>query len=65
MVGPSTKEEKATWDMWISRKAVFEEESAELEARLETETDEKRRPDLEAEIERNRKIVEFLRRAEK
>lgn len=65
VVGPSTKEEKATWDNWIARKADFEEELAELEARLETETDEKHRAFLEADIERTWKIVEFLRRAEK
>lgn len=65
VVGPSTKEEKATWDMWIARKADFEEALAELEARLETETDKKQRADLEAEIESHGKVVEFLRRFEK
>ena len=65
VIGPSTKDEKATWDLWISRMADFEEELAELEGRLEAETDEKQRASLEAEIERNWKIVEFLRRVEK
>ena len=64
VVGPSTKEERATWDMWISRKAEFEEELAELEARLETASDGNERADLEAEIERSTKVVEFLRRIE-
>lgn len=65
VVGPSTREEKATWDLWISRKADFEEELAELETSLESETDEKHRAFLEAEIESTWKVIEFLRRAEK
>lgn len=64
VVGPSTKEEKATWDMWISRKAGFEEELADLEARMETASDENQRAALEAAIESCSKIVEFLRRVE-
>lgn len=65
VVGPSTREEKAAWDLWKSRKAAFEEELAEPEISLESETDEEERAFLEAEIESTRKVVEFLRRAEK
>jgi len=26
IVGPATREEKAEWDKWMERKAIFEEE---------------------------------------
>lgn len=65
VIGPTTKEEKATWDLWISRRADFEEELAELQVMLEAETDEKQRASLETQIESHWKVVEFLRCAEK
>ena len=65
IVGPSTKEDKATWDMWIARKADFEEELVEFEAMLDVDTDDEQRRFLEAEIARNRTIIDFLGRAER
>jgi hypothetical protein len=65
VIGPSTKEEKATWDMWISRKAIFEEELVDLEARYNAETNAKQRRFLTTQIAQTRKIVDFLERAEK
>ena len=65
IVGPSTKEERAIWDLWMSRKADFEEQLAEMEISLESETDDKERAFIEADIESSRKIVAFLRSAEK
>lgn len=64
VVGPATKEEKATWDAWIARKADFEAEVEELEQLLLTEEEPAMRKFLEEDLARSRKIVAFLTRAE-
>jgi hypothetical protein len=57
--GPATKEEKAEWDLWVERKALFEEELTELEAMLE----DPQCPDADVilqEIERTKKVLEII-----
>ncbi|MEO6298263.1 MAG: DUF5681 domain-containing protein [Paracoccaceae bacterium] len=63
--GPSTKEEKALWDMDLARKADFEKALAQVEAMYDVETDAKIRRILKTQIARARKVVESLQRAEK
>lgn len=62
IVGPATKEEKAEWDMWMSRKADFEEELDELQAMLRSETDQMMRTFLESDIAQTRRVIEIIER---
>ena len=61
IVGPATKEEKAEWDLWQERKAMFEEELRELEALLEKPRYRYKAQVLE-EIDETKKVVEIIRR---
>ena len=60
IVGPATREEKAEWDHWVSRKAIFEEELQELQATLEEETDEGRIIEISNEVERSVRVLEII-----
>ncbi|MFZ3585575.1 DUF5681 domain-containing protein, partial [Loktanella sp. DJP18] len=51
VVGPATKEEKAEYDVWVARKADFEQELVACHEVLETETDPAIRKLLEDDIE--------------
>lgn len=65
VAGPATKEEKATWDAWIARKADFEAEVEELQQLILTEEEPGMRQFLEEDLARSQKIVAFLTRAER
>jgi hypothetical protein len=60
IAGPATKEEKAQWDEWIARRRDFEEELAETEAMLATETDDRMRAFLERDAAQTRKVLAIL-----
>jgi hypothetical protein len=60
--GPATKEEKAEWDLWVERKKLFEEELEELEA-LSKDPKCRQTPIVLEELEKTKKVIEFIRRA--
>jgi hypothetical protein len=60
--GPMTKEEKAQLDLWISRKAEFEQEKREWEEDLANETDPEMRARYESEINHTERVLEAIRR---
>jgi len=64
IIGPATKEDKATWDMWLDHKEDFEAEIEDLEAELLTETEPRARKLLTEELEKSRIIVSFLSKVE-
>ena len=63
IIGPATKEQKAEHDMWMARKADFEEELEYLKGELATETDLKMRALLEDDLARTMKVLDIIRRA--
>jgi hypothetical protein len=65
IVGPKTREEKAAWDWCISVADDLETEIRELPAMIEAETDPAVRRLMEEDLARDRKLVRFIRRAEK
>ena len=60
IVGPATKEEKAEWDLWHSRKKEIEEEAEELAEMIEAEQDPERRAFLEAERAQTVKVIGII-----
>lgn len=60
--GPMTREEKAELDMWIARKAEFEEELSFLEDEFDAATDPGMRAALDTEIIQTRKILDAIRK---
>ena len=60
VVGPATREEKAEWDLWQSRKREFEEEADELAEMIEAEQDPERRAFLEADRAQTVKVIEII-----
>ena len=63
LIGPSTREEKAEWDMWVARKTDFEADLLELQERLADETDEGQIAFLKKEIARDEKNIRFINHA--
>ena len=61
--GPSTKEEKATYDMLAKGKIEFQAEIDELEQLLRDEPDYPHRERVLADIEHNKKLLEMIRKA--
>jgi hypothetical protein len=61
-VGPMTKEEKVEWEMWMSRKADFEEELVVLQEMLTSETDPETRVFLETDIAQTSKVIDIIER---
>ncbi len=62
IAGPATKEQKAQYDLWLSRKVAFEEELEQLQIDLEANTDLKMQAVLEDEIGRTEKVLGIIRR---
>lgn len=60
--GPATKEEKAEWDIWMSRKADFEAELVELNELLATPGYRYKKV-VREEIARTVKVLEIIARA--
>ncbi|WP_395541880.1 DUF5681 domain-containing protein [Neotabrizicola sp. sgz301269] len=65
VVGPATKEEKATWDAWMACKPDFEAEVEELQQLILTEEEPGMRKFLEEDLARSQKIVAFLNKAQR
>lgn len=63
IVGPSTKEEKAEFDMWVARKAEFEDELADLRQELVDDPDHPHREIIEGEIASTEKVLAIIGRA--
>lgn len=63
IIGPATKEEKAEHDLWLRRKADFEEEVEYLLGQLEEEEDPKMRAILEENVVQTRKVLDIISRA--
>jgi hypothetical protein len=57
--GPSTREEKAQWDLWLAHKPVFEAELKALEAKLRRK-DCANRKAVEREAARTRRVLDYL-----
>jgi hypothetical protein len=62
VIGPATKEEKAEWDMWVERRAMFQEELRELEAELNDPAC-TNRDQLVEELADTRKVLAIIARA--
>lgn len=60
--GPMTREEKAELDMWIARKAEFEEELSFLESELEAAKDQEIRSGIETDIIQTRRVLVAIRK---
>ena len=60
VVGPSTKEEKVEYDMWIERRCTFEAELEELRADLAAEKSPRLRKVLETEIGQTERVLEII-----
>ena len=58
--GPATREEKATWDRFLARRADFEEEVAELEEVLEAETDPKMRRVISDDLAQTQRLIGII-----
>lgn len=61
IIGPATKEDKEQWDHWLSHKALFEQELADLRVQL-AEPDCPNRRAIRREIEKTETVLEILRR---
>lgn len=62
VAGPATKEEKATYDLMMSRRIAFQEELEQLQIDLEANTDPKMQKILKTEIEQTEKILRIIAR---
>ena len=62
IVGPATQEEKAEYDLWLSRKADFEEELEELEEMLGREAHNETRVIIKKEIAQTQRVLEIIQR---
>ena len=60
IVGPASREEKAEWDAWKSRKRRFEEEVEELAEMIDAEQDPDRRAFLEADRAQTVKVIGII-----
>ena len=62
VIGPMTREQKATYDQLLERKAEAEVEAEELTAILATEKDPRMRAFIEDDLAHTRKILEMFDR---